>query len=147
MISQAPRSSSSTRSARAFDAQRTRGRPDGHRGLALAGQKLRAAGAPRILLGDEPAGEALEARPPEGAFGGGGQKIGQMLFAQSFELVHGIGRQHARWMRAEKLVERIVQGIAAIGGAQLGFQRIEGLQYQDAAGIETIGIAPPLLDA
>ena len=70
-----------------------------------------------------------------------------MLFAQGFEVSERIGWQHARGMRLQELIERIVQGRAAIGGAEFGLQRIERLQPQDAPRIEAIGIAPPLLDA
>ncbi len=50
-------------------------------------------------------------------------------------------------MPLQEFVERLVQGIAAIGRAQLGLQRIECLEPEDAPRIEPVGIAPPLFDA
>src|SRR5918993_926895 len=50
-------------------------------------------------------------------------------------------------MGGQELVQRVVQRAAAIGGAELGLERIERLQSQDAPRIEAVRIAPPLLDA
>ena len=130
-----------------LDAQRTAGWADGDGAVRFARQQLRAGRATGVLRADEPARQTLKTRPPESAFGRSREQGFEMLLAQRLELADGVGRQQAGRICLQEFVERIVQRRAAVGGAQLGLQRLERLQPEDAPGIEPVGIAPPLLDA
>src|SRR5215207_10674226 len=50
-------------------------------------------------------------------------------------------------MGGQELVQCVVQRAAAIGGPELGLERIEHVQSQDAPCIEAVRVAAPLLDA
>src|SRR5260370_18049258 len=89
----------------------------------------------------------MEARPPERTLGRSGEKCSEMLFAQSLEAGEGIAWQQARGMGLEELVESIMQGRTAVGGAEFGFQRIEPVESEDAPGVQAVGVTSPFLAA
>ena len=148
MISQPPGSISSMRSARASMRKRPAGWADGDGAVASrspAAACRRAARRSRWRRTSAPgAGSAATRRRARPAPSAASPRCFSPSASNSAD---GVGRQQAGGMCLQELVERVVQRRAAIGRAQLGFQRIERLQPQDAPRIEPVGIAPPLLDA
>ena len=103
------------------------------------------AGAARDFPAREPARDALEARPPEGARLGIIVQRGEMRPSQFDERACRIVRQ----LFGEALREFADGGVdegAALGGAGFRADRIERGEPQDVLGVDRIRVAQPVLD-
>ena len=100
--------------------------------------------AMRRFLGDEPARDALEARPPERPGAGPRQHRAEMAAPDRDQL--GSDRQAGRADSGGR-IRRAPRGCdAEIGAAGIGVERVERSQPQDMAGVDRVGVAQPGLD-
>src|SRR5207237_9762761 len=126
------------------DGEGTGGGRDHQLAMSLA-EALDEVAAPARLFGDEPAGDALETRPPEGPYPRPRQDRAEFVLPDGDQLGLGVGRQ-IPWVALDEFGERIMHGNAELGPAGIGVELIERPETEDVAGIDRIGIAGPGLD-
>src|SRR5690606_453512 len=101
--------------------------------------------APLALLARDPGGNPAKARPPEGVDARSRPKGREDLFAKAQERCLGIVWQLAR-KGGQKALQHLVDQVAAVRRRRISVQRVQLAQLQDSPGVESIGIAAPLLD-
>jgi hypothetical protein len=124
--------------------ERSAGRGENEAALALA-ETIREPGAAPGLFGDEPARDPLETRPPETPDAGAGQQGTERRLADPQQRALGIGGKVAR-MGLDEIGQRVVDRDAEIGAVWVGVERVAGLELEDVAGVDRIGVAQPGLD-
>ena len=112
--------------------------------LHLARDKA-GAGALLALVGDEPSGDALEARPPECPHARQRQQIAERLAAEIEHLLHRVGRSHID-AGTQEAVDRVVNDLATFPRVGIGIDRIERAQAQNVLRVYSVRVAHPGLD-
>ena len=114
--------------------------------IHFGGQGNEAAGPATSFEFNEPAGDPLKARPPEGAYPGARDIVSEDLVADLQQLVVGVIRKQARVGVLELLQGRVHDG-AALRRRRIGVERIERPEPENLLGVDRVGIAYPGLDA
>ena len=146
MMASPPPRKRSMRSARAMSTNGPAGPASTRRARRARRRSPRCPARRARLVRDEPAGDALEARPPEGADAGPLQRRAERLAADRDEPRLRIRRQRAG-KRAHEAVERLVDD-SCRARPRRDRRRADRarLQPQDVARVDRIGIAHPGLD-
>ena len=90
----------------------------------------------------DPAGDLLEARPPERPDLGPVAEVLERRPAEVEQAGQGVGRQIAR-IGLDEALEHAVDDDPALERAGVGVERLERPEPEDAPGVEGVGVAHP----
>ena len=119
---------------------------DGQRERALDFRsQRRGADAAGAFVIDEPACDALQARPPEGGDAGVDARLRKRCLAEGQQPLHRVVGQRTR-MSCDEAIEHIVDDDPAAGGIRRGIETLQPAQAQDLASVDGVGVAHPGFD-